>query len=343
MNKKDFFCITPFIYSEVYDKSQYLCCPSWLKEDIYETDDIYSNFYSDKSNQIRESILDGSYKYCDEVQCPYLASIKNGKPLGTKFKLKSAHPVPDPHLSILNMCFDRSCNLQCPTCRNELINYLGNDRIKVENKLKIIEEKFSATLQTLYLSGTADPFYSKSFRQFLINFDPTKYRLLRNIHLHTNGLLWTENLWNKMKNIHKYVKSCEVSIDAATKNTYENKVRIGGNWNELLERLDFIINIQTIKSFTFSFVVQDSNFREMEDFCKLIYSLNKNQEKKINIFFNNIDNWGTYTQEQFDKKNVSKSTHPLHNEFLKYLYKIDSLPFTSHNLQHLIEKKSTLI
>jgi MoaA/NifB/PqqE/SkfB family radical SAM enzyme len=343
MDKKDFFCSVPFTYTEVFDKHQFLCCPSWLKEDIYESDDILKNFHSEKSNKIRESIVDGSYKYCDEQQCPFLASLSNGRLIDRRLKLKSANPIPKPHIANINLCFDRSCNLQCPSCRSELINYLGNDRISVDDKLRQIEENFASTLQYLYLSGSADPFYSKSFRQFLINFDPTKFPILRNIHLHTNGLLWTESLWNKMKAIHKYVNTCEVSIDAATKDTYENKVRVGGNWDTLLERLNFILSINTIKNYSFSFVVQDSNFKEMYLFWELLTNINKKHNKKINIFFNNIDNWGTYTQEQFDKKNVSRNTHPLHKEFLKYLCKIDKLPFISHNLQHLIEKKSTLL
>jgi len=343
MDKKDFFCSTPFTYTEVFDDKQFLCCPGWLKEDIYESDDILKNFHSEKSNKIRESILDGSYKYCDEKQCPYLASLSKGKLLDRRLKLKAANPIPKPHIASINFCFDRSCNLQCPSCRNELINYLGNDRIKVDDKLRQVEENFSKTLQYLYLSGSADPFYSKSFRQFLINFDPTKFPLLRNIHLHTNGLLWTEKLWSRMKNIHKFVNSCEISIDAASKTTYETKTRIGGNWNTLLERLDFITNITSVKNQRFSFVVQDTNYFEMYDFCKLISDKFTGKRKNFSIFFNHITNWGTYSEEQYLEKDVSNPNHKLHQDFLKHLSKIDSLPNVEHNFQQFVNKKSSLI
>ena len=33
-------------------------------------------------------------------------------------------------------------------------------------------------------------------------------------------------MWDSMPNVHKYVKSCEISIDAGTKDTYENKTRL---------------------------------------------------------------------------------------------------------------------
>ena len=56
--------------------------------------------------------------------------------------------------------------------------------------------------------------------------------MMERIHIHTNGILWTQNLWEKMKPIHPFVKSCEISIDSSTKETYENLVRIGGQWDK---------------------------------------------------------------------------------------------------------------
>ena len=44
-------------------------------------------------------------------------------------------------------------------------------------------------------------------------------------------------MWDSMPNVHKYVKSCEISIDAGTKDTYENKTRLGGNWENLMNNL----------------------------------------------------------------------------------------------------------
>ena len=71
------------------------------------------------------------------------------------------------------------------------------------------------------------------------------------IHIHTNGSLWTQSMWDTMKEVQPFVRTCEVSIDA-TKDTYENKTRIGGKWDILLENLKFITNIKTIEWFCFS-------------------------------------------------------------------------------------------
>ena len=347
IDKSKLICATPFGYTEVFDDKQFLCCPGWLKEDIYETDNINKNFNSKKSQEIRKSILDGSYKYCDENQCPHLAGLKQDKFIDnrlvpkTKETLKKYKPISE--IGMVNFCFDRSCNLQCPSCRMELINYLGKDRDGVDEKLRQVNEEISKTIKKLYLSGSADPFYSKSFRQFLINFDPKKYPMMEGIHIHTNGILWTEQLWERMNSIHPYVKSCEISIDAATKDTYENKTRIGGKWEILLQQLDFIINIPTIDKYIFSFVVQDSNYKEMYDFYDLISSLNWKFDKNINIFFNHITNWGTYSESQYLSKDISNPNHELHADFLIELNKIHNQKNVLHNFNHLLENKINII
>ena len=258
IDKSKLICVTPFTYSELFDDKQFLCCPGWLNEDIYETNSIKDNFNSKKAQEIRNSILDGSYKYCDSEQCPHLNALKQDKFIDnrlvpkTKETLKKYKPISE--IGIVNFCFDKSCNLQCPSCRSEFINYLGKDRDGVDEKLRQVNEELSGTIKKLYLSGSADPFYSKSFRQFLINFNPDAYPKLKNIHLHTNGILWTDQLWERMNSIHPYVKSCEISIDAATKDTYENKTRIGGKWEIRLQQLDFCLNSAASDNYSLSVV-----------------------------------------------------------------------------------------
>jgi len=344
--KEDYICLTPFGYTEVFDKQQFLCCPGWLKEDVYETESIKDNFFSEKSNSIRNSIIDGSYKFCDSKQCPHLQQLKQGKKIDGRLVPKTDEKIEELKnhtLNMVNFCFDRSCNLQCPSCRSELINYLGKDRDSVEEKLRQVNEEIAPTIKRLYLSGSADPFYSKSFRQWLINFDPTKFPKLSLIHIHTNGILWTPQLWSKMKKIHPFVTTAEISIDAASKDTYENLTRIGGDWEKLKENLEFITSISTIKNLIFSFVTQDSNFKEMNDFVSFIKSYKSLKNKNYNIFFNHITNWGTYSEEQYFKKDVSNPSNPDFKEFLNMVKSINGQKNVTHNFTHLLEDNKSLI
>lgn len=348
LDKSKFLCTTPFHFIEVQDDKQYLCCPSWLKENVNDGNGIVSSFNSEISNKVRESIIDGSYRYCSETECPYLARLKSNK-LPLRFI-----PKTDKNIELLssikypktvNFTFDRSCNFACPSCRIELINYKGKNRISVEKKLNEINNEIAPFVERLVVSGSADPFFSNSFRKFLMNLDSTKFKNLKYIHLHTNGSLWTPEMWGKMKAIHQYVQSCEISIDASTKETYENKTRIGGNWEVLHRNLEFITKIPTIKHFIFSFVVQDTNYKEMFDFYKMMETYMEYRKNKVNweVRTNVIVNWGTYSDEEFKIKDVSNPNHSEYDSFLKELYKIKDLPNIVHNFHHLYETKPNLI
>jgi MoaA/NifB/PqqE/SkfB family radical SAM enzyme len=89
------------------------------------------------------------------------------------------------------------------------------------------------------VTGSGDPFYSKIYRDYLLNFDITKYPKLEQLQIITNGNLLDEPLWKKMKAT-PYIKTIEISIDAATKETYEKKTRWNGQWDRLIENLKLL-------------------------------------------------------------------------------------------------------
>jgi hypothetical protein len=51
INKSDYICTAPFNYTEVHDKEQWLCCPSWLPVDIEQGLGIKENFRSKKKHK----------------------------------------------------------------------------------------------------------------------------------------------------------------------------------------------------------------------------------------------------------------------------------------------------
>ena len=334
LSKKDWICTQPFNFSEIYDHTTYMCCPQWLPENLGKPDNILENWHSKKANKIRESIVDGSYRFCNENRCPKLIGLKEGRSKGfisrNKF-LSTADKYLFSPIKSVKFNFDQSCNLQCPSCRTEKINYEGVKRYKAEQLIKKIEEQISRGLEEIVTSGSGDPFFSRTFRKWLMDFDKTKYPNLKRIHLHTNGTLWNKSNWERMKNIHPYVKSCEISIDAATKNTYENKTRLGGKWEEIIENLHYISTIKSLKIVTLSFVVQHSNYREMYDFFKLCENIFNRTGKSFNVFFNRIANWGTYNRDIFKQVDISNPQHPEYFEFLKEYNKLPKDRIT-HNL-----------
>ena len=64
------------------------------------------------------------------------------------------------------------------------------------------------------------------------------------IHLHTNALLWTPKMWRQVPDeVKRAINSAEISIDAARPETYSVNRR-GGDFDRLLENLEFIAGLR---------------------------------------------------------------------------------------------------
>lgn len=340
--KNDFICSAPFKYSEITNDGQFLCCPGWLPVNVKDSDNFKENFYNKKSKEIRESILDGSYKFCKENLCPHLSSHKKGNKTSS-FIHKSDDIFKNPKLNWLTFGFDLSCNLGCPSCRSEFINFVGEQRIQMDKILDNVVEQLGSELTGLSICGGAEPFFSKTMMRFMREFDASKFPKLKKIHLHTNGTLWNKNSWKAIKPIHKYISTCEISMDAGTKEVY-NIVRLGGDWDKLMNNIDFVLTIPTIKSIRFSFVVQQRNYKDMENFYKLIHSKMKGSDKRFTIFFNPIVEWGDFEQQNnFKEQEIHNPSHSEYSEFLIELKKIYNKPNVSHSFHDKITTKKVLI
>jgi MoaA/NifB/PqqE/SkfB family radical SAM enzyme len=330
----NYVCIVPFTYLEIHRNKVFGCCPSWMPEPYGDTNNIKNIWNDEQAVKTRESVLDGSYTYCDEKNCFYLSQLLHENYVSEVFIKKSDfRNIKGPQR--LNLCFDRSCNLSCPSCRKDII--IANNKELEENQdiLIQISKEFHDTVKTLYLSGSADPFASKTFKNLLINYDDKLFPNLTSIHLHTNGLLFDEEMWNKMSKVHKFISSFEVSIDAGTEDTYK-KVR-GGNWEKLISNLNFINSIDRMTDKKYSFVVQDINYKEMLTFYNLIFELKKNNYP-AKVYFNKILNWGTYTDDEYFQKQIWNEEHPYFNDYLEELKKISFKPYVSHDMNDIVEK-----
>lgn len=338
----EYKCTAPFSYSEITNDGQYLCCPGWLPIDVKDSNNFKSNFHNSKSKEIRESILDNSYRFCKENLCPHLSSFKKGN-IPSSFKHESNPIFKNPKPNWVVFGFDLSCNLGCPSCRSEFINFVGERRIEMDKTLDNVVEQMGDTLRGITLCGGAEPFYSKTMMRFMREFDSTKFPKLKSIFLHTNGTLWNKKTWNLINPIHKYISQCEISIDAGTKEVYDI-VRLGGDWDRLMNNLEFIKTIPTLKSIKFSFVVQQRNYKDMENFYKLIHSKMKGSDKKFTIFFNPIVEWGEFEQQNnFKEQEIHNPSHEEYSLFLEELLKVHRRPNVIHPFTDDLLTKKVLI
>jgi MoaA/NifB/PqqE/SkfB family radical SAM enzyme len=239
----------------------------------------------------------------------------------------------------IQFSFDRTCNLKCPSCRVDLIVEDSKGIERVKKTIDEIQLQYGQATKILYITGTGDPFVSVGFRDFLRNFDSTKWPALQKIHLHTNATKWNKEMWDSMTKVHKYVKSCEISIDAGTKETYETKTRIGGNWDNLISNLKFISTIPKLNRIKTSFVVQKENYKEMKQFYDLMISI---FGKRADVFYGKINNWGTFSEKIYNEHKIWDTNHPEHDEFINVVNSFLPTNQCWHNLQEFIKEKKDL-
>lgn len=321
-NNMNTFCTIPFEYAQIDDTGDvYPCCPSKFKLVIgnLSANTLHEIWNSKAALAVRKSIINRTFRYCDYEACEYLkeGEIKQNENI-TKDKYKDLKLVElnsmDTVPKIINLSYDRSCNLACPTCRVDMYRPQMDDN---ESTARIHHNIFDSELhgtQRLIISGNGDPFASRIYMDLLRNFDQKKYPDVK-IKIQTNGLLLTPKKWNSIEKSHAAIDWITVSIDAATEETY--KINRGGNFGKLLKNLEFIGELKKndkIKLFFINFVVQANNYKEIKPFIDLGLKYGCDL-----IEFQCIENWGTYSPKAFKKVAVHMKSHPEHKEFLKVL------------------------
>jgi len=308
------------------------CCPDWTKIGpignikYNSLDEIWN---SEVAQFIRSKIYSGNITdVCRKDLCPHLVS-------GNEKELNQLHrsnlPLSDFHIkeisskktrlkskpTRINLANWNKCNLKCIMCSSwrhiykySKCKFLGLQikDIKIKrNKDAMLSDKFYKELQNLFphldtlrLSGAGEPFVRNDSRKILLNKDDsTNYR----IELATNGLLFTPKIWNKIK--HNKFSCIDISIDAASKETYE-RIRRGGNWEILMENLYFISKLrkeEKIPRFILSFVVMKSNYTEIISFIKMGQQLNCDT-----IFFQKVRGDVCGEENIFELNNTSALT-----------------------------------
>jgi len=353
-----YVCTNPFNYMDLQPYQVYVCCPSWCPTSIREGKEEIE-WDTNTAVDIRKSVLDGTYRHCDHNVCPSLNRLLNTNEVVGNFvekdkflKYHNINSIDDiekieTHPEHVNFAFDRSCNFKCPSCRLEFVanddedSKLHKDKLKTLNE---IETKFAKYIKTILVTGSGDPFYSKIYRNYLINFNSDLYPNLEQINVITNGKMLNEKMWNSLS-AKKHIKALEISIDAGTKYTYENVTRINGDWDVLLDNLKFISTITTINYLTLSFVVSEKNYLEMGIFYDIMSEIFKNSSFKIRINYTQHVHWGdgAYTEEEVKKIQVFKEDHPFFNSFINELNYINEKEIVTHNFHHLIKKKLKII
>jgi MoaA/NifB/PqqE/SkfB family radical SAM enzyme len=323
------FCPNPFKQIDLEDSgAAFTCCSSWLPTPIGNLThrSVMEIWNGSVIQRIRESIFDGSFRYCRHDRCPV---IQNGElptleeaakdPLFTRIIEEKRTVVNRPPVFI-NLVNDRSCNLYCPSCRTERINHQAGPKTREISKIQDrLLEPYLAEPNDLYfilsITGSGDPFASRVYRNLLYSLNGADFPNME-IALQTNGVLLTPRNWQRMQAVHQNIVSIIISFDAATEQTY-NVTRRGGHWATLLENSAYMGELRKqdeVRILRFDFVVQKANFREMKAFVHLARSLGAGR-----ACFSQLFNWGTWSKDQFMDQCVWEKGHPLYGEFAEVM------------------------
>jgi len=278
--------------------SCYLCeCTSWLPQSAgnLNLQSLSTILKSAVTKTLRDSILDNSYRYCNDKQCSYLLDARNtGVPWTEK--------IPNTQINNIRLALDDSCNLSCPSCRTKIIFEKEKSKLKKRYMLvdKIVEYvKAQSHLIQIHIGSDGDPFASLVYRYFL-----KKIKVLPNARftLQTNGLL-IKKMYQRYNELFEKLDVLNISIDGATKETYE-KLRRGGSYEKLVENLQTVKKLQKKYKFKFviHFVVQSGNYKDMIPMITIA-----NQYCAERLWFNRITNWNTY--KEFSKIDVLDSNN----------------------------------
>jgi MoaA/NifB/PqqE/SkfB family radical SAM enzyme len=185
----------------------------------------------------------------------------------------------------------------------------------------------------LHMTAWGDPFASRHYRSILEALREPEFAGVR-LYLLTNGLGLTPKVWEAMPHLAEKIVELRVSVDAATKETYED-VRRPGRWEVIRENLavmgelsragtfrrnrsaggtqsvssDLLLGAEDHTSFLLAFVVQSANFREMPAFVKLAEEVGADA-----VVFQKYYSFGHQGAAVFSARDVAAPAHPEHEQ-----------------------------
>lgn len=324
---KTHFCAKPFTTLETTHQGlAYVCCPIWLPTPIGRLDSDPDELWSGPTAQkLRDSIIDGSYRYCSRVHCSAIANRELPRRNAPKAQkvirdyLAAGRKAPPPKHVVLS--HDKSCNLSCPSCR--AVTILAN-KAKQDRLDALIEQAIVPLLreaETVNITGSGDPFGSNHFRRLIKRITNAAEFPRLKIDLHTNGQLWDERAWKDL-GLAGRVRNAHVSIDAAAADTYAF-VRRGGSFERLVKNLEFVRHLRRsgeIAELEFSMVVQSRNFREIPAFIELGAEFGADI-----VSFQMIRQRDIFSGDEHREAFIGSPAHPDYAEFVELLRRPDLL------------------
>jgi len=294
----------------------HMCCSVWLRTpvgNVFETP-LQDIWRSPEARAMRDLAAEGDYRFCGKIACPAIQRRLFDPATSHSGEWKDEVPAELPAPKRFNLSYDLTCNLSCPSCRSGPIAAKGEELDRIETVTTHVLELLKQG-ERVEVTGSGDPFSSKSFRRLLTSLNPVDFPKLR-ITIMTNAQLLRRREWTRFQHLHGMIDAINVSVDAATAESYR-QIRRGGELEDLLPNLAFIGELRAqgaIRHYRLCFVVQQQNYREMPAFVAMAEQYNAD-----NVHFQMLHDWGSIPAAQLRQMRVHVQDHPEHAQFLGVL------------------------
>jgi len=269
-------CHYPFHFMQIFYDKVYFCCPDWTKFSIgnLREQSLAEIWNSSTARFIRQKMYRNEWEDICNPCCPYIAAHRaSGKRIpyasledyrvltpGQIRQIRSKHDFMEHPPTGFKIDNSNTCNLDCLMCTR----HANADDPELIQKTEAEIAPFLPTAKVIYLTGNGEPLAIRHTREMIsgdYSFNPDL-----EFNLITNGLLLPK-FWDRIQ--HQKFGDLMISVDAATKTTYE-KIRRGGTWESLMKSLALVkCNRDRFRSVTINMTVMRENYREIPTFIDL--------------------------------------------------------------------------
>mgnify|MGYP002474790087 CR=1 FL=1 len=263
-------------------------------------------WHGKKAEIFRQSMLDGSYRFCKCQACPYLAHDN----LETMLVDYSVPEYP----KFCSLSYEQQCNYVCKFCRKEQYQ-IKSDEKECIDKIEKEVQKFIGQLDTVSTNGVGELFCSTRTLNLLSTIH-TDRKL--EVVLESNGSLFNRKNWEKISNLGNYNLSVHITVHSFDEDTYRFLSGTSMSVNTVIDNLHFIQELRNqniINFFEIATVICERNFREMPKYVEKCLKEFNPDRIRLRFFFpygvNDIS-----TEWFYDIRNPY---HPYYKEFVEVM------------------------
>lgn len=217
-------------------------------------------YHSEAAKKFRQTLIDGTYDFCNEENCPYMANnILDSQ-------MVEIDEIPE-YPEFVSLAYDKRCNYHCTCCVSR-----DDDKLDPEIQEKIECEVRTALpyVKTFSANGLGEFFVSDSMVKLVSEWKPEDIQDAE-FELETNGSLFTRENWEKVSNIGKANLGVTITVHSFDNAAYQLLSGTKINVDKVVKNLLFMKELRAegkINYLEIAIVVQERNFRELPEYIE---------------------------------------------------------------------------